>query len=319
MATMYGADVQQLTDLANVVDQAASQLTSTRQSVSGKVQQSAWVGPVADKFRSTWSSSGNSQVAAAAQLLSEASASLRKNAAEQTQASSASGGSSSVSLGGLAGAGGLAGGGGGTWLTKATSIYKDVNRLNNALAKIPKAYGNGWAALKTGEWSSTSAFKSAADWGIAEGPKWIGAISDFTRSPVGELATKGLAVVGAGFAVVGAVQTWTDPKSTAWNKTESTVTAALSVGALIPGPQEPFVAVAAGAWVAGTWIYDNHAEIGKWASEAATTVGNLTNEAGKVEVAGATAAVHVATQAVQKGEQVAAGLTKDVTGFFSKW
>lgn len=93
MANMYGADVQQLTNLASAIDQAASQLNTTRQSVGAKVQQSAWVGPVADRFRSDWSSTNNSKVASAAQLLTEAAVTLRKNAAEQTQASAAFGGS----------------------------------------------------------------------------------------------------------------------------------------------------------------------------------------------------------------------------------
>jgi uncharacterized protein YukE len=322
MATMYGADVQQLTDLAQAVDQAANQLSSTRQSVNSKVQQSNWVGPVADKFRSTWSSSGNSHVAAAAQLLSEASSSLRRNAAEQTQASSASGNFSGISLGGLAGAGG--GGAAGShspWslFDNANGVMTVVGDAQGVVQGIPDMYSNGWALLKTGEWSSSSAYEAAGDWALAQGPKWIGAIGRFMDTPGVSVAGRALGGVGAAFAIAGAAEAWTNPKSTAWNKTESTVGAALAVGALIPGPQEPFVAVAALGWAAGTAIYDNRVAIGQFASETATNVGHLANDVGKAEVAGATAAVHVATQAVQKGEQVATGLAKDVTGFFSGW
>jgi uncharacterized protein YukE len=324
MASMYGADVQQLTDLANAVDQAANQLTSTRQSVNGKVQQSAWVGPVADKFRSTWSSSGNSQVAAAAQLLSDASTSLRRNAAEQTQASSASGTFGAVSLGGSSGGGGGGGGGGGdigeggSWFENIDGGVSSAERAKDLL-DFPELYSHGWALFNTSGWSSASAFEDAADWGIAQGPKWIGAVGDFMSTPGIEQAGSVLGVVGAGFAVANAVVTWTDPKSTAWNKTESTVTAALTVGALIPGPQEPFVAAAAGLWVAGTWIYDNHEAIGAWADSAAQNVGNFTQTVAKAEVAGITDAAHVATDAVHKGEQVVGNLSKDVAGFFSGW
>ncbi len=91
MANVYGADVQALSDLASFFDQAASQLAATRQSVGAKVQQSAWAGPVADRFRSDWSSTNNSKIASATQLLRGAALTLRKNAAEQTQVSAAEG------------------------------------------------------------------------------------------------------------------------------------------------------------------------------------------------------------------------------------
>jgi uncharacterized protein YukE len=322
MATMYGADVQQLTDLANAVDQAANQLTSTRASVNSKVQQSAWVGPVADKFRSTWSSSGNSQVAAAAQLLSAASSSLRRNAAEQTQASSASGSFAGVNISGA----GVAVAGGASLLATAGAWYNNINgavtwagNLQGVVQGIPDTYAGIWTFAKTSGWSSGHAFEDAGSWALAQGPKWISSIDDFMKMPGVAQGARALGFVGAGLAVVGAISTDMDPKASAWTKTESTVGAALAVGALIPGPQEPFVALAAVGWAAGTWIADNHVAIGAFASATATNVSHFANDVGHAEVAGAVAAVHVAGEAVQKGEQLATNLTKDVTGFFSGW
>jgi hypothetical protein len=92
MSTFFGADVAELRQLATTFDNAATQLTKTRNSVGGNVQSSPWTGPDAMRFRSTWDSQSATQLASAAERLSLAATSLRKNADQQESASSVSGG-----------------------------------------------------------------------------------------------------------------------------------------------------------------------------------------------------------------------------------
>jgi hypothetical protein len=95
MSTFFGADVGELRQLAGTFENAAAQLTRTRTSVGGNVQSSPWTGPVAFRFRSSWDSQSSTQLAAAADRLTNAAASLRKNADEQEGASAANGSGSS--------------------------------------------------------------------------------------------------------------------------------------------------------------------------------------------------------------------------------
>ena len=103
MSTFFGADVGELRQLARTFESAAAQLTRTRTGVGGNVQSSPWTGPVAFRFRSTWDSQSSTQLAAAADRLTNAAASLRSNAAEQEGASAASGTGFSLSGGLLSG------------------------------------------------------------------------------------------------------------------------------------------------------------------------------------------------------------------------
>jgi hypothetical protein len=91
MSTFFGADVAELRQLATTFDNAATQLTKTRNSVGGNVQSSPWTGPDASRFRSNWDSQSATQLAAAADRLSSAATSLRKNADQQENASSVTG------------------------------------------------------------------------------------------------------------------------------------------------------------------------------------------------------------------------------------
>jgi hypothetical protein len=96
MSTFFGADVGELRQLAGTFENAAAQLSRTRTSIGGNVQSSPWTGPVAFRFRSSWDSQSSTQLAAAADRLSNAAASLRRNAAEQEGASAASGSGQSL-------------------------------------------------------------------------------------------------------------------------------------------------------------------------------------------------------------------------------
>ncbi|MEJ1229648.1 MAG: hypothetical protein WDM88_01870 [Galbitalea sp.] len=86
---MFGADVDELNALANQMEQASNTLSTSRARISSQVSNSAWIGPVADRFRSDWSSTNSSRLASAINLLSSAATSLRQNAEQQSQASAA--------------------------------------------------------------------------------------------------------------------------------------------------------------------------------------------------------------------------------------
>lgn len=86
---LFGADVDELNALANQMDQASRTLATSRARISAQVSNSAWVGPVADRFRSEWSSTNSRRIVSAVDLLSSAATTLHQNAQEQTRASAA--------------------------------------------------------------------------------------------------------------------------------------------------------------------------------------------------------------------------------------
>lgn len=90
--TMYGADIATLRSLATQFDRAADQLDAHRIFLGNAVQQSAWLGPDAERFRGEWRGQYSARVAASARLLRETAATVRKNADEQERASAVDGG-----------------------------------------------------------------------------------------------------------------------------------------------------------------------------------------------------------------------------------
>jgi hypothetical protein len=115
-----------------------------------------------------------------------------------------------------------------------------------------------------------------------------------------------LGVIGAAFSVVKAVDTWTNPQSTTWDRTRDSVSAGLAVAgtALLFTPLAPIGAaidVVAGAWQIGTFISDNHQQIGQWAEGVAQ---NVSIGAPVIEHSVA-AAIH---EVAKVGEQVATNI-----------
>jgi uncharacterized protein YukE len=108
MSGMYGADVAQLRSLAAQFDSKANELDAHRMTVGNAIRISAWIGPVAVRFRAQWDSQYSRQVQDAATRLHKAATDLRRNADEQEGASAVGGGS-----GGGSGGGGYSGGGSG--------------------------------------------------------------------------------------------------------------------------------------------------------------------------------------------------------------
>jgi hypothetical protein len=93
MSTMYGADVGQLRELARQFDASADRLDANRMTVGNAIRISAWVGPVAVRFRAQWDSDHSRRVHDAAERLRTAARALRANADDQARTSAASGGS----------------------------------------------------------------------------------------------------------------------------------------------------------------------------------------------------------------------------------
>ena len=95
MAGKYGADVEQLRNLARQMSSASGQLESSRLTVGNQIKISAWIGPFATSFKFQWESEHSMRIAAVVRVLEDNAAQLRKNADEQESASAADGGGGS--------------------------------------------------------------------------------------------------------------------------------------------------------------------------------------------------------------------------------
>lgn len=298
---MYGADVAQLRTLAQQFDRQAQQLDAHRMTVGNAIQISAWRGPVAVRFRHQWDSDYSRRVHGAAQRLRTAAIDLRRNADEQDRASAAGGG-----------------------------LHLPMPKFGLVPIVLNDVSNKAWAGFE--------AFKSARD-AVKHGVDLMSKVSppviqllkeanwrfvtrdaqfltDATRQAIGastrtgtfledvgpglKAAGKFLGVVGIG---VGAVDTVMSLKKGdtlhAWTSGAQTV---LGVAAMIPGPQQPFVAAAAVGVTVGVAIGDyvqGHPEIARSVEHA---------------VSGATHAVSDASHAVVKAAEQTA---KNVSGFLS--
>ena len=91
MAGKYGADVEQLRQLAQRMSDAGDRLERDRLTVGNQIRISAWVGPFAATFKAQWESGHSVRVATVARVLGDNATQLRKNADEQEAASAADG------------------------------------------------------------------------------------------------------------------------------------------------------------------------------------------------------------------------------------
>lgn len=89
MAGKYGADVEQLRQLAQQMSTASDRLERDRITVGHQIKISAWAGPFAATFKARWESEHSLHVATVARVLNENATQLRKNADEQEAASAA--------------------------------------------------------------------------------------------------------------------------------------------------------------------------------------------------------------------------------------
>lgn len=86
---MIGADVDELTRLADQFKGSAGQITSVESRLTPRISHAPWRGPAADRFRHDWMNRDRKLLLAAAQALTDAAALLRENARQQDRASSA--------------------------------------------------------------------------------------------------------------------------------------------------------------------------------------------------------------------------------------
>lgn len=96
MAGKYGADVEQLRDLAQRMSHASENLDRSRLTVGNQIKISAWVGPFATSFKMQWESEHSKRIAAVVRLLEENAEKLRSNAEEQERASAADSGARGI-------------------------------------------------------------------------------------------------------------------------------------------------------------------------------------------------------------------------------
>lgn len=114
----YGADVEQLRQLAKTFRDAGARLTQAKATVAGQVQASPWRGPDAEQFRHAWAGDYSAKLVTAARALEQNAEILVKNADEQQTAStddgSGSGGAGGSGSGGTGSGGSGSGGSGST-------------------------------------------------------------------------------------------------------------------------------------------------------------------------------------------------------------
>lgn len=98
--TTVGADVEALRQLAQMFTDNSSKLTSdVIPTINSRLNSSGWVGEDADSFKADWHGHLMGQLNNAATQLSDAAATLNRNADEQEQASSIAGASSALQSG----------------------------------------------------------------------------------------------------------------------------------------------------------------------------------------------------------------------------
>jgi len=87
MANIYGADIEQLRLLSDTFDRQANELASSNAVVSGGVQSSAWFGPIAVQFKTTWTRDYSAQLRHIVEILRVEAKVMRAQAQQQDAAS----------------------------------------------------------------------------------------------------------------------------------------------------------------------------------------------------------------------------------------
>lgn len=91
MSGFYGADVEQLDELARNLSREADTLESLFRRLDSRVLEAAWIGPKANRFRDAWAGSHYPMALRAIEALSSAAGVVRANAREQRLASGGAG------------------------------------------------------------------------------------------------------------------------------------------------------------------------------------------------------------------------------------
>lgn len=98
--TMYGADVDQLRQMARSFSQVATSLDTISAGLRQASNSAPWRGMDAERFRAVWENTHQRQLASAAEALREGASALLANADQQEEASSGTGGSIASTVGG---------------------------------------------------------------------------------------------------------------------------------------------------------------------------------------------------------------------------
>jgi hypothetical protein len=101
--TFYGADINQLRELAKAADKAASLLSTRASSLQSQILAAPWKGGDGERFRQEWTSSHRPSLERVVASLRQNSKILLQHAAEQEKSSAAGTGSTAAGAAGLAG------------------------------------------------------------------------------------------------------------------------------------------------------------------------------------------------------------------------
>lgn len=270
MAGMWGADVQQLRDLAKQFDSSAKKLEEFRSSLGSLVESSgSWHGPDAASFRSKWSSFHAPNLSSAAAALDTGATRLRLNADDQESTSLDDGGS--VGFGGGSQPGGGSNGEG-TWQEAVgDGIVNTWPHASNVLTVA----GVGSSAVSLLDAASDAAqLANAANTAV---PGWAAPIAGVKIPPGLSTASNALGALGVGISAADAVYDFATGDYV--GGTLSTLSAVGGVMTLIPFP--PVQAVGAvigiGAGVANL-VYDNWDAISDFGSSVIDGVGGFFND-----------------------------------------
>jgi uncharacterized protein YukE len=86
---VWGMDVQQVRELANVLGQKAGEIDTLISTITNKLSGTQWEGPDSQKFRSDWSGQLTSALKQVAQALRDTQQRAQQNAQDQESTSNA--------------------------------------------------------------------------------------------------------------------------------------------------------------------------------------------------------------------------------------
>lgn len=342
MASMVGADVGRLRELAKNVSLAADQLESIRASLAPSVTAGVWKGPQADRFRGDWQNRIAPDLTRATDSLRHAAGTISANANEQEATSGAGGGATS----GLQGSGSSGRGRGPAGTEPGASVLGSALTWGKALVGTASGLNKTRAFITLARlWTAADL---AADVNRAAASAKVILLGDMTNVALGragllsgwlsKLGVVGTTVgkwagpIGGLFSIVGGVKDMVDPQHKGWMgwgdriagglsvaSGAGTIALALGAGAAL-GPVGVGAIVVAGAaaaaWSLGTMVYDHREEIGAVVKNVAGTVTSGVKSAGRAIVAGADAVGSAAAQSWDTVRSGAGKVSSFVKGLF---
>lgn len=287
MGQMFGADVQQLRQLASTFTSAAGTLDGAASTLGPALHRSGWKGPDADRFRHEWSGRLAPRLTDTARSLTAAASVLKADADEQERTSDGGG-----SIGSSGGGGSWlmdAGGAAWTWGKTAWGVVGPTLKFRQLMPLMAAATAANYLADVSPAANSARVFLAGMmrDTALAGRSgllaSMLGKLGGF-----GQTVGKWLGPVGGLFAIGGGIHDMINPAHDGWRGVGDRVAGGLSVvagsgaialafgAAAALGPIGVGVIVGAGlvagAWALGNLVADNWDSITAGVSTAANAV-----------------------------------------------